>query len=199
MAVTGTRPEAAARRDQRSRRGRGDPAGRGGAPVGRHLASAPPRSLTASVLAAGLENIDLGLERLPPRRRRGSRRWLLLVGAGLGVAIYTVLGGRLSGGDAAAPTAPAAAPPSRPTMVELETLRAVAASAGALGTEPEMVPGPGGVLVRTRPVEPNYIVAPGDTLELIAQRFGTTVEALVGMNNIRDRHSLRVGQPLIIP
>ncbi|HZU06326.1 MAG TPA: LysM domain-containing protein [Chloroflexota bacterium] len=151
------------------------------------------------MLAAGLENIDLGLERLPPRRRRGPRRWLLLVGAGLGVAIYIALGGRLFGGDAAAPTAPVGAPPNHPTAVDLETLRAVAASAGALGTEPEMVPGPGGVLVRTKPVEPNYIVAPGDTLELIAQRFGTTVEALVGMNNLRDRHSLRVGQPLIIP
>jgi LysM repeat protein len=61
------------------------------------------------------------------------------------------------------------------------------------------VPGPGGLAVSTRPVEPNYTVVPGDTLERIAKRFGTTVDALVGMNNLRDRNSLRVGQQLIIP
>jgi LysM repeat protein len=55
------------------------------------------------------------------------------------------------------------------------------------------------VAVSIRPVESNYTVVQGDTLERIAQRYGTTVDALVGMNNLPDRNSLRVGQKLIIP
>jgi len=39
----------------------------------------------------------------------------------------------------------------------------------------------------------------GDTLYSIAARFGTTVEALVQLNNLSDPHRLQVGQRLIIP
>jgi LysM repeat protein len=49
-----------------------------------------------------------------------------------------------------------------------------------------------------RPVEPTYTVAQGDNLYTIAQRHGTTAEAIRGMNNMSDSF-LRVGQRLVLP
>jgi len=46
---------------------------------------------------------------------------------------------------------------------------------------------------------PIYIVQPGDTLYLIAQRFGTTVEAIVSLNNISDPSVIVPASELIIP
>jgi murein DD-endopeptidase MepM/ murein hydrolase activator NlpD len=46
---------------------------------------------------------------------------------------------------------------------------------------------------------PIYVVQPGDTLFSIAQRFGSTVEAIVAANDIADPSLIRVGQRLIIP
>jgi len=44
-----------------------------------------------------------------------------------------------------------------------------------------------------------YVVQAGDTLAAIAQRFGTTVQALVRANNISDPNLIFVGQVLTIP
>ena len=44
-----------------------------------------------------------------------------------------------------------------------------------------------------------YIVQTGDTLNAIARRYGTTVEALVNANNIINPNRIRAGQVLIIP
>ena len=52
------------------------------------------------------------------------------------------------------------------------------------------------------PVGPNvqvYVVQEGDTLGEIAQRFGTTVDALVEANNIEDPDLIFPGQRLRIP
>ena len=46
---------------------------------------------------------------------------------------------------------------------------------------------------------PIYVVQPGDTLFSIAQRFGSTVEAIVAANDIADPSLIGVGQRLIIP
>lgn len=46
---------------------------------------------------------------------------------------------------------------------------------------------------------PVYVVVPGDTLYSIAQRFGSTVEAIVAANNIADPRVINVGQKLVIP
>jgi LysM repeat protein len=43
-----------------------------------------------------------------------------------------------------------------------------------------------------------YVVQPGDTLFSLAQRFGTSVEAITAANGLAD-DSIRVGQELIIP
>jgi peptidoglycan hydrolase-like protein with peptidoglycan-binding domain len=44
-----------------------------------------------------------------------------------------------------------------------------------------------------------YVVQAGDTLAAIAQRFGTTVEAIVSANNIQNPDLIFVGQVLTIP
>ena len=44
-----------------------------------------------------------------------------------------------------------------------------------------------------------YQVFPGDTLERIAQRYGTTVDLLARQNNIVNVHQIDVGQILVIP
>ena len=44
-----------------------------------------------------------------------------------------------------------------------------------------------------------YVVQAGDTLSRIAQRFNTTVDAIVRANNLSNPNSLSVGQRLIIP
>ncbi|MDX2076706.1 MAG: LysM peptidoglycan-binding domain-containing protein [bacterium] len=44
-----------------------------------------------------------------------------------------------------------------------------------------------------------YTVVAGDTLSKIAQRFNTTVDAIVRANNLSNPNSLSVGQRLIIP
>ncbi len=45
----------------------------------------------------------------------------------------------------------------------------------------------------------SYTVAAGDTLSDIADRFGTTVEAIIAANDIADPTALFIGQVLIIP
>jgi len=44
-----------------------------------------------------------------------------------------------------------------------------------------------------------YVVQAGDTLSRIAQRFNTTVDAIVRANNLSNPNNLSVGQRLIIP
>jgi hypothetical protein len=61
------------------------------------------------------------------------------------------------------------------------------------------VPGTGGITTEIRVLEPNYTVAPGDTLGIIARKHGTSVDALASINNLENRNSLSVGQKLIIP
>lgn len=47
--------------------------------------------------------------------------------------------------------------------------------------------------------EETYVVQPGDTLWRLAQRFGTSVDELVYLNDIRDRDLIFVGQVLALP
>lgn len=44
-----------------------------------------------------------------------------------------------------------------------------------------------------------YVVRSGDTLSAIANRFDTTVEALVEANDIADPDAIDIGQELTIP
>lgn len=44
-----------------------------------------------------------------------------------------------------------------------------------------------------------YTVRPGDAMENIAQRYGTTVAELVRLNGLRNPDRIRVGQQLLVP
>ena len=44
-----------------------------------------------------------------------------------------------------------------------------------------------------------YIVQKGDTISLLAQRFGTTVKILQELNNIKNASLIQPGMRLLIP
>lgn len=66
---------------------------------------------------------------------------------------------------------------------------------------PTFIPTPDAT--RTDIVDPtqnqSYLVQPGDTLTIIALRFGVTVEAITKANRLADTDTLAVGQVLILP
>jgi hypothetical protein len=90
--------------------------------------------------------------------------------------------------EGAAVTAKPAAQPAPPPPVAAQPTEA-----------PAPPPSGGAVTTEIRVLQPNYTVAPGDTLGIIARRHGTSVEALASINNLENRNSLAVGQKLIIP
>ncbi len=97
---------------------------------------------------------------------------------------------------------------------ELESTQAALASVvvdvvqqapGVAPPAPQQAPAPGevatrqgGVTFSVRQVEPSYTVVSGDSLSAIAQRYGTSAEALQGINNLPDSF-LRVNQRLVLP
>ena len=46
---------------------------------------------------------------------------------------------------------------------------------------------------------PEYIVQDGDSLSIIAQRFGVSTEDLANFNGIENANDIKVGQTLTIP
>jgi len=75
------------------------------------------------------------------------------------------------------------------------------AELGSEGHQPPMIPSP--PPVPPSPPSPpseyfNYTVVAGDTLWLLAQRFGTTVEAIMSLNGLTSSN-LNIGQVLRIP
>ena len=44
-----------------------------------------------------------------------------------------------------------------------------------------------------------YVIQQGESLSLLAQRFGTTVRVLRELNDIRDPNAVRPGARLLIP
>jgi LysM repeat protein len=89
------------------------------------------------------------------------------------------------GGDdpepAATPTAVAGVPTATPFPVQPSPTIVVAAT-------------------DTAPQQPaTYIVEPGDSLSVIAERFDTTVEAIMAANDIADGAIIFVGQELTLP
>ncbi len=53
----------------------------------------------------------------------------------------------------------------------------------------------------TAPAAPaqTYVIQAGDTLSVIAERFGVTIDAISAANGITDVNSIQPGQELIIP
>ena len=100
-----------------------------------------------------------------------TRIWLSLV------AVTLAVSGCGDGGDD---------PEAQPTATPTAVTTAVATEVSQPTEAPEST-------VRT------YRIKRGDTLSAIAQRFDTTVRALVRLNDIEDPHSIRAGQRIEIP
>ena len=44
-----------------------------------------------------------------------------------------------------------------------------------------------------------YTIQPGDTLTVVAVKYGTTVAAIASANDIKNINTIKVGQVLVIP
>lgn len=64
---------------------------------------------------------------------------------------------------------------------------------------PTVAPTPVPATPAPPPAQQTYVVQEGDTLALIAQQFGTTVEALSAANGIEDPNEIVIGDVLVIP
>lgn len=64
---------------------------------------------------------------------------------------------------------------------------------------PEATPTPVPPTATPTPAVRTYVVQPGDTLYLIAQRFGVSMDAIIQRNPNINPDNLQVGQELIIP
>jgi LysM repeat protein len=147
------------------------------------------------------------------RGRSGSRR------AAAGLGLVAVLG--LSGGTAAAiggvgalgglgGRATETPDPTRSPVPSSTPSASVAAVVTPMPTPtpvPSAVPTPAPTPVPTAvptpvPTPPpvqTYVVQQGDTLSVIANRFGTTVQALIDANNLPSADDIVIGQTLVIP
>ena len=144
--------------------------------------------------------------RIPPAAVAGGV--LLLAGAGVAAA---AAGGALdparlfgSGSEASGTAsgtpedspAPTEAPTPTATPLPTPSPRPTASPTPTLAPTPTPTPAP---TPAPPPPQTTYVVQSGDTLAAIAQRFGTTVEALQSANGISDPDEIRVGQVLVIP
>ena len=89
------------------------------------------------------------------------------------------------------------AAPSRANSAQPAPLAPVAAPGAPIDENAPQ--GAGAITTEIRVLQPNYTVARGDTLGIIARRHGTNVDALASINNLENRNSLSVGQKRIIP
>ena len=138
------------------------------------------------------------------------RRWPAIPAVLLVTTLFTLA---ISGFRANNPaTVVATGSPPAPTRTPAATARPTAAPSPApVATEaPSLEPSTAPTVAPTAPptaapsVGPAasfriYVVQSGDTLSAIASRFGTTVQAIVNLNNLSDPGRLSIGQVLKIP
>jgi LysM repeat protein len=83
-------------------------------------------------------------------------------------------------------------------------VRAGLEGGGGAGTTTAPVPKPRPITTRSTTTRPKpkpaarrfYTIQSGDTLEIVAARFGTTTEKLLALNPNVDPHALSVGQKI---
>jgi LysM repeat protein len=127
-----------------------------------------------------------------------SRLPIVLAGAGV-LFLLLLLVPNVSGGST--PTTPAAPRPAALDAVG-DVAQEPVSSVPAQGVEQQQVAPPVEDVSAGEGTVPEgevYIVQSGDSVWSIAQRFGTTVEAIVEANDLENPSALQVGQQLIIP
>jgi nucleoid-associated protein YgaU len=175
------------------------------------LARRPGITPGRSAAGDGLVSTRLVLAPQPPWRGIAGRarrsRSLLLIGGAAGATVIGITGVALAGSLLAAGPDPTAEPPSpsatstpRPTTTPTPSPTPTLAPTPTASPTPAPTPSPTPVVTPAPPPPPTtYTVAAGDTLALIAQRFGTTVPAIQAANGIDDPNSISIGQVLVIP
>jgi LysM repeat protein len=119
--------------------------------------------------------------------------------------------------EAASPEAPPHTKRRDHTVAEGETLAGIAAEYGVPEADLRAwnglaggEPAPGAVLAVHLPIAlpadapaeaplGRHVVETGDTLHRIALRYGTTQDALIRLNGLRDPNAIRIGQSLKVP
>jgi LysM repeat protein len=106
-------------------------------------------------------------------------------------SVFHLLGGASSTGSPSPTLSPSAL--ASATAQPSPAPGSVAASASASALPASVVPA-----ATPEPSQRQYVVQEGDTLNLIAQRFGTTVQAIQAANGLTGTE-INIGQVLIIP
>ena len=147
-------------------------------------------------------------------RARRAPRGPLVLGAGaalvLGAAGVAVASGLIDPGASQVPSAASTAalastvptPSPSPAVTARPTPSPTVAATASPTAAQTPVPTPAPTPVPTPappPPQTTYVVQQGDTLAAIAQRFGSTVEALQAANGIEDPNEIVIGQVLVIP
>jgi LysM repeat protein len=115
---------------------------------------------------------------------------LAVVGLLVLSSVFHLLGGTPSGSSSPTPLPTASAsPPASP---------ALGSTAASPSTAPASVAASVAASAAPAASQRSYIVQAGDTLNLIAQRFGTTAEAIQAANGLTGTE-INIGQVLIIP
>ncbi len=146
-------------------------------------------------LPAAPHRVDASLPAAPPAPRFTPTHKLMLAVFGL-VCVSIVIG--MAAWRIVNDARRALEAPSSASAVVSSSAPAQPASPPQPGASPEAT-GTGPITMEVRVLQPNYAIAPGDTLASIARRHGTTVDALASINNLENRNSISVGQRLIIP
>ena len=143
--------------------------------------------------------------------RARSARTAPWVAAGAGIAVLGVTAAALAGPLLAEPVAEVVAS-ATPTPTATASPTALPTRLATQAPTPTASPSPSPTPVPATPAptpaltaaptpapQQTYVVAQGDTLAAIAERFGTTVGALQEANGIDDPDEIFVGQVLLIP
>jgi LysM repeat protein len=143
------------------------------------------------------------------RRRRQSTPWLernalsvvavaILLGVlGVGFGLLQMLSrGETAGSAASLAQAELAVPASSTTVL---SAAALGASVPVAASQTTALDSARNIHASVKVLQPDYTIAPGDTLVKIAQRYDTSVERIQAFNNLSDPRALRIGTQLIIP
>jgi LysM repeat protein len=107
----------------------------------------------------------------------------------ISISVVLIAGRQVLPGDAAMPVAGA-------SKVTAQSVEGEQPEAGA----PSEASGEGGTSAESTPIQTvTYIVEPGDTLSLIAQKFAVSVSDLMIANGLTNQDFIQAGQELIIP